>query len=197
MPNSHERAPEVREAYREYAPPFDVTSLIRELLSYVPADYLIGLKDVVLLNASGLSRRDRRQRVRANGKKLIAERCLGFYHAERPGAPARIEIQVDRILQQVPRLALQVSVFRDWFFAGTLYHEVGHHIHQTLQREHDEPEDVADRWARRLKESLLRQKYHSLTPEVWDRVNRAGRRLEQRCRRQVGADQVRSQRGHG
>src|SRR5690349_11223653 len=109
--------PEVREAYSAYTPPLDVAAVVRDLLSYVPASSMRGLDYVVLLNASGLSRRDRRQRIPARGQKYPAGACLGFYRRPRPGEPAHIGLHVDRILQQAPRLALRVTIYRDFLFA--------------------------------------------------------------------------------
>ena len=111
----------MREAYRAYTPPFDVAALLRDLLRYVPAEYFRGLQYVLLRNASGLSRHVRRQRIPSRGKSCLAGGCMGFYCREHPGAPAHIGLQVDRIVQQAPRLALGVSIYRDWLFAPILY----------------------------------------------------------------------------
>jgi hypothetical protein len=175
--------PEVREAYLEYTPPFDVAAVVRDLLSYVPAEYLSGLKCVVLLNASGRSRRDRRRRIASQGKRHLAGTCLGFYHGQHKGAPAHIEIHVDRVIQRAGRLALLVSAYRDSLFAWTLYHELGHHIHQVLHPQHREPENVANDWAERLRNAMLRQKYHSLTQEEWARLRDVAAKLQGRQRR--------------
>ncbi len=177
--------PEVREAYFAYTPPFDVAAVVRDLLSYVPAEYLHGLKYVVLRNASELSRRDRRRRIPSRGKKYLASRCLGFYCRPHPAAPAHIVIHVDRIIQQAPRLALRVSIYRDSLFAGILYHELGHHIHRVLHPRHLEPEDVANAWAERLRSELFQQKYHFLTQEEWKRVRDVAAKIERRRRRQA------------
>jgi hypothetical protein len=176
--------PEVREAYFAYTPPFDVAALVRDLLSYVPAEYLRGLKFVVLLNASGLSRRDRRRRIPSQGKRYLAGGCLGFYCHEHTGEPAHIGIHVDRVIQQAARLALRVSIYRDSLFAWILYHELGHHIHRVLHPEHREPENVANAWAERLRNALFQQKYHSLTQEEWKRVRDIAVKIERRRRRQ-------------
>jgi hypothetical protein len=176
-------APEVREAYSAYTPPFDAAAVVRDLLSYVPAEYLHGLKYVVLLNASGFSRRDRRRKIPSRGKRHWASGCLGLYCRQRPGQPAHVKIHVDRVIQQAPRLALSVSIYRDSHFAWVLYHEVGHHIHQVFHPQHREPESVADDWAEQLRNTMLRQKYHCLTPEEWKRVTEVAAQLERRRRR--------------
>src|SRR5947209_7043534 len=122
--------PELRECYLAYTPPFDVAALVRELLGYVPAEYLRGLKYVALRNASGLSRRDRRHRIPSRGKRVLTGGCLGLFYRQSSTVPAHIVIHVDRLIEQAPRLALRVSIYRDSLFARTLYHEIGHHIHR-------------------------------------------------------------------
>src|SRR5207302_709700 len=86
--------PEVQETYIAYTPPLDVAALVREMLSCVRVEYLRGLKYVVLRNASGLSRRDRRRRIPSRGKRYLAGVCLGFYCREHPGEPAHIGLHV-------------------------------------------------------------------------------------------------------
>jgi hypothetical protein len=61
---------------------------------------------------------------------------------------------------------LCVPVLKDVAFARVLYHELGHHIHTTLQPEHGEREDVAEEWGRKLTRSFVRRKYWYLLPLV-------------------------------
>lgn len=49
---------QVKEAYRNYAPPFNPSATIHRLLRTVPDKYLMGLDCVVLMNFGGLSRKD-------------------------------------------------------------------------------------------------------------------------------------------
>ena len=37
-------------------------------------------------------------------------------------------------------------MLRDIGFGHVLFHEIGHHIHNTVRPEYDEKEDVADKW---------------------------------------------------
>jgi hypothetical protein len=184
MMTEAQTVPEIREAYCAYTPPFDVAAVIRDLLSYVPAEYLHGLKCVVLLNASGLSRKARRRKIPARGKKHLAGGCLGVYRRPLPGRPAHIVIHVDRIIARAARLGLRVSIYRDALFSRILYHEIGHHIHLALRPQHREPEAVADAWAERLRTEMFRQKYRSLTQVEWKRVRDITAKVEQRQRRQ-------------
>jgi hypothetical protein len=183
MADEAHAVPEVREAYFAYTPPFDVAAVVRDLLSYVPAEYLRGLKCVVLLNASGLSRRDRRRRIPSQGKRYLAGGCLGFYSRQHSGGPAHIGIHVDRVIQQAARLALQISIYRDSLFAWILYHELGHHIHRVLHPQHREPENVANAWAERLRNALFQKKYRFLTQEEWKHIRDVAAKIERRRRR--------------
>jgi hypothetical protein len=179
--------PQVREAYFDYAPPFDVAAVVRDLLSYVPPEYLKGLKYILLVNASGLSRREAKRKTRARGEKYSLGDCLGLYQRQSAGEPAHIRIHVDRVLQQAPRLALSISLIRDSLFAMTLYHEIGHHIHQVLRPEYREPEDIAENWVGRLWDLLKQGKYHCLTPEKWQQFMRVGMKIGPRQVKQSGA----------
>ena len=60
----------VREAYRGYRPPFDFKATVEKLLATVPGKYLIGLDCVVLINQSGLPRRDRVGKIRSRNRKV-------------------------------------------------------------------------------------------------------------------------------
>jgi hypothetical protein len=75
---------------------------------------------------------------------------LGLYHSAHRGKRAWIEIYVDKIV--APRKSyLWVPFMTEAAFADVLCHEIGHHIHATIAREHRDQEDVAETW----KESIL------------------------------------------
>jgi len=99
-----EAAHEVRviEAYRDYAPPFNVAKTVRMLLGYVPAKYLAGLKTVVLMNKGAMSHDKRRRKLWSRGRKISMDRVLGTYHQAWKGDPAWIEIHVGRIISTLP-----------------------------------------------------------------------------------------------
>jgi len=40
-----------------------------------------------------------------------------------------------------------------------LFHELGHHIHQLHIPEHEGPENVAEKWSKKLRGKLLRKRY--------------------------------------
>ena len=51
--------------------------------------------------------------------------------------------------------------------AEVLYHEIGHHLHRTVAREHEETENVAEKWRRRLSRYYLRRKYWYFIPVAY------------------------------
>ena len=154
--------PELVEAYKNYAPPFDVVKTVRLLLRYVPAKYLVGLKTVVLTNQQAMSHDKRRQKLRSRGRKVAMQRVLGTYHQAWKGNHAWIELFVDKI-GDLPEFKW-LPLLRTQAFAKVLYHEIGHHIHKTSEPEYREREDVADDWGRNLSRKFMRSHYWYLAP---------------------------------
>src|SRR5690242_9175024 len=95
---------EVREAYRDYAPPVDAAIIVRQLLDTVPEKYLRGLHCVLLTNEAGLPRRDRIGRVWSRKRKFDKSRILGRYHGQTRNHPAYIELRVDKILNWIKKM---------------------------------------------------------------------------------------------
>lgn len=172
MPLSTEAAeerrstPEVTEFYRDYSPPVDATAVVHRLLPYVPQHYLRGLRRIVLMNASGLSHDRKRAKTWSRKRKTKVAEALGTYNQAWQGDPAWIQILVDNIVSQFPLFIWRVPFFRDLFFAETLYHEIGHHIHKTSRPEFREREDVAEQWERKLTKRFVFRKYWYLLPII-------------------------------
>lgn len=158
------RGPEVVEAYKGYAPPFDVAKLVRIALAYVPSKYLVGLKTIVLTNYGALSHDKRRQKVRSRGRKVSIARARGTYHGACSGGSAWITIFVDHTIRNYPEPLLKILFFRIMCFSDVLYHEIGHHIHSTTRPEFREREDVADTWKKKLSKELIRKRYWYAVP---------------------------------
>ncbi len=57
-----------------------------------------------------------------------------------------------------------------------LFHEIGHHIHITKQRDHAEKEDRADAWQTWLTDKYIITHYWYLKPILW-LVTKTGRAL--------------------
>ena len=161
---------EIKEVYRNYKPPVDVVDVIRTLLNYVPQSYLGTLRSIVLTNSSNLSRDRRHGKTKYRGENLRIAESLGLYHQQRQGSSAWIEIFVDNTLKMWPRLLLRIPPIRDMVFADVLYHELGHHIQQTISPEHHEKEDVAEKWKSKLRNLYIRKKYWYLLPILYPMV---------------------------
>ena len=155
----------VREAYRGYQPPFYFKATVEKLLATVPEKYLIGLDCVVLINQSGMPRRDRVGKIRSRKRQVDKLHVLGRYHPRRGSFSAYIELRVDRIILGLETAGFpKIKPLREIGIAHVLFHEVGHHIHATMRPEHLEKEDVADRWAGKLNRNFIRNKYWYLLP---------------------------------
>lgn len=155
---------EIIEAYNSYEPPFDVASTVRSLLDAVSESRLPGLRTIVLTNLDALPSRRRRAKTWARGRKVKVAETRGLYHQEWGSDPAWIEIFVDKLVADIPRFVLASRFLQDTIVADVLYHEIGHHMHRTVAREHDEREKVAEKWKRRLSRSYVRRKYWYFIP---------------------------------
>lgn len=157
-------APQIVEAYKNYAPSFDAPKTIRLLLRHVPEKYLVGLKTIVLTNRESLSHDQRRRRPWSRGRKYSMNRVLGDYHQAWKGESAWIRIFVDQTVAGNPLEIRWLPFLRTHAIAKVLYHEIGHHIHKTSRPEHREREDVADEWQKRLMRIFSRRRYWYLIP---------------------------------
>ena len=155
---------EVVEAYRDYVPSFDVRRSVLRLLSTVDERHTHGIRAVVLTNIDALSRQVRRRKTKSRGRKIGLDQVAGLYHPAWKGELAWIELFIDQILDGCPRWVLRFPVVRDTMLAQTLFHEIGHHIHKTQAPVHDEQEDVADAWTRRLGRQYFPRVYWYLVP---------------------------------
>lgn len=157
-------SPPIIEAFQGYCPPFEATNLIRRMLQNVPPQFLIGLHAIVLTNVAALSRRERNQRTRGRGQRFALGSALGYYSQALKGEPARITILVDNIEKQWGRSWLRIGFIRDLELSKTLFHELGHHIHQIHRPEYEGKENVADKWSRELSRRFMRDRYWYVLP---------------------------------
>ena len=171
---------EVREEYGGWTPPIDLRPVVNRLLRHVPEVHLGGISTVTLTDSRTLNRARRRQKRRVRGKRFRLSEALGIYHGAWQGQPAWIELFADRILANEDKRTLQFPLFRDNAVGEVLFHEIGHHIHATKCPQHQEPEDVADRWKRKLLRRFMRRQYWYLLPVarvLWPVVRFLNRRL--------------------
>jgi hypothetical protein len=139
--------------------------MIETLLSYVPEKYLVGLKTIVLTNRAGLTRDRRRQKVWSRKRKVRLAEALGSYSHATRSSPATVWIYVDNVAQNAGWM-LYLPFFRFMMPSDVLYHEIGHHIHTVHKPIHEEREDVADDWRRRLSATFVRKHYWYLYPAL-------------------------------
>lgn len=163
---------DIVEAYKDWQPPIDGRRAVAAVMSAVPKEHLTGLDRVVLTNAGGLNRAQRRKKTRWRGQTRHSREALGTYAQPWQGRAAYINLFVDNIVAQCPRAA-RIPAIRDALFADILFHEIGHHIHVTRSKEFREREDVADDWVRKLGELYLRRKRWYLVPLIrWFGIER-------------------------
>lgn len=158
----------VHENYQDYRPPRYARSTIDRLLSVLPKNYLSGLQSVVLTNATAIGRG---KTGRVQGRKYLRNRCLGYYHRRWKGEPAWIEIVVDNIVAayvppDMPRFWMHIPILRNFAFADTLFHEVGHHLDHTIGAPARSGEAAAEAWNVRLMVSYFRKHYWYFAPFV-------------------------------
>jgi hypothetical protein len=156
---------EIVEAYKDWRPPIDGRAAVTAAVSAVPSEHLIGINRIVLTNAGGLNRAQRRKKTKHRGKTRHSREALGTYAQPWQGRAAYINLFVDNIIAQCPRAA-KLPPIRNALFADILFHEIGHHIHVTRTKQFREREDVADDWARSLGELYLRDKRWYLAPLI-------------------------------
>lgn len=151
--------PQIRivEAYRDYTPPLNVASLIRQLLDSVPERCLRGLDCVVLTNEAGLSKRERLPR--GSRRKRKGKVVFGRYRSRSRSGGSYIELRVDNIVAALKGWKLHIPFLRNFVFGHILFHEIGHHIHRLIRPEYKEKEGVANKWAGRLNVNFMRKKY--------------------------------------
>lgn len=142
--------PEIIEFYGDYQPPFDVGRIVRELLPLVPAKALVGLKSIVLTTSLQLPARERRRKIRSRGTTFPGKEALGCYRSPRQGRPASIELYVDNMIKRCPEERLREKDQRELLVGSTLFHEIGHHVHELHQPRHVHAEIVAEEWEARL-----------------------------------------------
>ena len=138
---------ELRHSFKDYEPPRWLDKTVRCLLKSLSDEHVAGLEAIVLTDSASIGK-GKTNRVR--GRKYRRDECRGFYHQAWHGEPAWIQIVVDNILHGIPPGALLIPSLREFLIGGTLYHEIGHHLHATIGSAARGGEHSADDWAERL-----------------------------------------------
>lgn len=159
--------PEVVVQNDSYVPHPRVPNDVHVLLCTVPPRFLAGLRYIRLTATTGFTRVRRRAKTPSRGRKVALVHTAGLYFREQQNHPATIDLHLDKLFGGTPSWALRLPIIRRLTLAETLFHELGHHIHATSAPEHREPEDVAERWKKRLYRRFVRQQYWYLMPLVY------------------------------
>ena len=154
------------ESYRYFDPPPNFRHLIETLLRNVPGKYLIGLETVILTNRTGLTRNQQRQSVWSRKRKTRLAEALGSYSQATKSSTASVWIYVDNLVDNAGWM-LKLPFLRYMMPGAVLYHEIGHHIHRVHKPIHEEREDVAEDWSRKLYANFVRKHYWYLYPAIY------------------------------
>jgi hypothetical protein len=111
-----------------------------------------------------LNRDRRRQTTLSRKRKVKINKCSGLYHGKWKNEPAAIELFVDNIINNATIAYFKYPFSKEMEFGDVLFHELGHHIHATISPEHNEQEDVAEKWRKRLNREYFRKRFWYLKP---------------------------------
>jgi hypothetical protein len=136
---------------------------VTQLLASV-SDQHVGGVSAILLTESALIGRGKTRRVAK--RKYAIQDCLGFYHPRSPREPPSIVLVVDNIIAGVPRFLWRVPFLRETLLGSVLFHEIGHHLNDTVGSLAGGEEASAEEWRRRLGRIHFRTKYWYLRPVV-------------------------------
>jgi hypothetical protein len=120
---------------------------------------------------------------RIGKRKYLRRDCRGFYHARSKESEAWIELVADNIVPaNYPKALLWFQLFRDIQVAQTLYHEIGHHLDETVGSATRRGEAAAEDWRKRLSRIHFQKRYWVLRPVV-QIIRRIVRILQRPARR--------------
>ena len=80
----HAPLPEIVESYNDFSPSSPVRKILQELFRYVPPEYLVGLRTILLTNKSSLNRASRRKTTWIRKRKIVLADALGYYSQATP-----------------------------------------------------------------------------------------------------------------
>ncbi|MGB7022770.1 MAG: hypothetical protein WBD73_03150 [Candidatus Acidiferrales bacterium] len=184
-----ERArPQIVETYRDFAPPPWLKTIIEKALDSVPANYLAGLKTVVLTNKSALSRDQRRQKIWQRSKTHRLAEARGAYYRATRSRPASVWLYVDNIMRPFGPWYFRVPIAGVTEFAEVLFHEIGHHIHTVHKPVYDGKENVAEDWSKKLLRRFCRRRYWYAVPVLYPLATtiNIARRIQKKVSRKIG-----------
>jgi hypothetical protein len=129
--------------------------VVKNLLKYVPKRWLEGIKNIYITDTKNFNRNDIRY---YNKKKYLNKVVLGTYENLKDNKGIII-IYVDNILKTCSYNPLIAPLTKYFKISEILYHEIGHHIHNTIKPEFKEKENTANYYKEKLHRSLIRKRY--------------------------------------
>jgi hypothetical protein len=150
---------------KRFDSPINFRRSIERLLEGIPAKYLAGLDCVVLRDTSGFSQYEKKRSEHDRTKVLT-----GAYYRRARKTPPRIHLFVDNIVGR-NSFWLRMALIRELLLAGPLFHELGHHIQESIIPEHKDKEATAEAWSQRLTREYFQSHYRYTLPML--RVLRA------------------------
>jgi len=140
------------EDYYNYYPPVHVYRSLKVRVRYVPKEHLRGLHQITLTNSEQLAWV--KGKISSEKRRVRPADCCGLYGG------GHIRLIIDRIFEPYPELLLMVPLLKTCAIGETLYHEIGHHIHDMqVPGFKDRQEQVADEWSDKLMRIFLKQRY--------------------------------------
>lgn len=97
---------------------FNVEKNIKKLLQIVPAEHLIGLERIIIVDEIQVTKK---------------RRFAGSYREKQRHEPSTIELSVNSIYRGMPKIFFYLPFISRFTLADILYHEIGHHYHHKFK----------------------------------------------------------------
>src|SRR5262249_24155190 len=150
----------IREDFQDYVPPRWFQPTVERLLDSLSSAHTHALSAIVLTNSTRAVHRKRTRAPRRQRHGTLA----GRYHYASRGEMAWVELIVDRIVAPIPGPLRHMQLGRDIVVGSTLFHELGHHLHETVESAARGGEPSAEAWRKRLSRLHARKRYRYLRP---------------------------------
>ncbi len=159
------KKPRVFEAYGSYDAPKNIVPIMNSLLDGVPEGFYIGLSEIQITDSSTLS--EARRRAKTSERCRVGQARALYSPASKRGS-ARIEIFLDKVLNDLPLVLRRLNFFKELVLAEVLFHELGHHrqFHGEISLRKNRQEAFAEECSSRLLRRLFNRKYKFLKPFV-------------------------------
>jgi len=159
--------PDVVEQYKAFEPPIAFRGMLEELLDSVPANYLVGLKTIVLTNQKALGRDQKRQKTWSRNHMIRLADALDWSNRATRTTSASVFLLVDNIRRSEQSGMQGIPILRYEALGTVLFHEIGHHIHAVHKPVFKQREDVAENWSKKLFVRFIRKRYGYLVPFLY------------------------------